>query len=43
MSKLTNTQTLRLNELMRIAKGDDFMSETEYDELVGLMKIRGYH
>jgi hypothetical protein len=33
----------RLNELMRIAKGDEFMSESEFNELLALMKIRGYH
>ena len=43
MSKLTGIQTLRLNELMRIAKDGDYMSEAEYGELAGLMKIRGYH
>jgi len=43
MSKLTQIQTLRLNELMRIARDGDYMSEAEYSELSGLMKIRGYH
>jgi hypothetical protein len=33
----------RLNELMRIAKGDDYMSIAEFEELSALMKMRGYH
>jgi hypothetical protein len=33
----------RLNELMRIAKGDDYMSMAEFEELSALMKMRGYH
>lgn len=33
----------RYNELMRIAKGDEYMSMAEFDELLALMKIRGYH
>ena len=40
---MTNEQTMRYNELMRIAKGNEFMSMTEFDELCMLMKIRGYH
>jgi hypothetical protein len=36
-------QTIRYNELMRIAKGNEFMSATEFDELCALMKVRGYH
>lgn len=43
MSKLTSIQTARYNELMRLAKSDEFMSESEYNELAGLLKIRGYH
>jgi hypothetical protein len=34
---------VRLNELMRIAKGDDYMSIAEFEELSALMKMRGYH
>ena len=41
--KMTNEQTMRYNELMRIAKGNEFMSMSEFDELCMLMKIRGYH
>jgi hypothetical protein len=41
--QMTNEQKLRYNELMRIAKGNEFMSMTEFDELCHLMKIRGYH
>jgi hypothetical protein len=33
----------RLNELMRIAKSDDYMSMAEFEELAALMKMRGYH
>ena len=33
----------RLNELMRIAKSDDYMSMAEFEELSALMKMRGYH
>ena len=40
---MTPQQKIRYNELMRMAKGDDFMSMTEFDELCMLMKIRGYH
>ena len=41
--QMTPQQTIRYNELMRIAKGNEFMSMTEFDELCALMKIRGYH
>ena len=40
---MANYNVARYNELMRISKGDEFMSQTEFDELVGIMKIRGYH
>ncbi len=30
--------TIRYNELMRIAKGDEFMSMTEFEELLALTK-----
>lgn len=40
---MANYNVARYNELMRIAKGDDFMSQTEFDELMAIMKIRGYH
>lgn len=40
---MANYNVARYNELMRIAKGDDFMSQTEFEELCALMKIRGYH
>ena len=40
---MTNEQTMRYNELMRIAKGNEYMSIAEFDELYMLMKIRGYH
>jgi len=36
---MTTQQKLRFNELMRIAKGDEYMSMTEFDELVGLFKL----
>lgn len=32
----------RYNELMRIAKSDEYMSESEFNELSAIMKIRGY-
>ena len=35
----TREQNLRFNELMRIAKGDEYMSMSEFDELVGLFKL----
>ena len=41
--QMTPQQTIRYNELMRIAKGNEFMSMTEFDELCLLLKIRGYH
>jgi hypothetical protein len=40
---MANYNVARYNELMRIAKSDEYMSETEFNELVGIMKIRGYH
>lgn len=42
-SQMANYNVARYNELMRIAKGNEFMSESEFNELVGIMKIRGYH
>jgi hypothetical protein len=42
-NKMTREQTLRLNELMRLAKDGDYFSNAEFDELAMLMKIRGYH
>jgi hypothetical protein len=42
-NQMANYNVARYNELMRIAKSDEFMSETEFNELVGIMKIRGYH
>jgi hypothetical protein len=32
-------QKIRYNELMRIAKGNEFMSMTEFEELLGLTKL----
>jgi ribosomal protein L19E len=32
-------QKIRYNELMRIAKGNEFMSMTEFEELLGLSKL----
>ena len=40
---MANYSVSRYNELMRIAKGDEYMSQTEFDELMAIMKIRGYH
>ena len=41
---MANYSVSRYNELMRIAKADDFiMSQTEFDELYAIMEIRGYH
>lgn len=40
---MANYNVARYNELMRIAKGDEFMSATEFEELCAIMKIRGYH
>jgi hypothetical protein len=42
-SKLNLEQTLRYKELMRIAEHGDYMSNSEYNELSMLLKIRGYH
>ena len=38
---LTNEQKGRYNELMRIAKGDEYMSMTEFEELLALSKKLG--
>jgi hypothetical protein len=38
---LNNEQKARYNELMRIAKGDDYMSMAEFDELLALSKKLG--
>lgn len=35
---MTALQTIRYNELMAIAKGDGFMSNTEFEELLALLK-----
>ena len=40
---MANYNVARYNELMRIAKGDEYMSNAEFDELMSIMKIRGYH
>ena len=40
---MNNQQRLRYNELMRMAKGDEYMSMAEFDELCMLMKVRGSH
>ena len=38
-NKMTkNEMKIRYNELMRIAKGDEFMSMTEFEELLALTK-----
>lgn len=42
-SALTAIQAIRYRELMWIAQFGDFMSNTEFEELSGLMKIRGYN
>jgi len=42
-SKLNLEQTLRYKELMRIAEHGDYMSNSEYNELTMLLRIRGYH
>jgi hypothetical protein len=34
----TAEMKIRYNELMRIAKGDEFMSMTEFEELLALSK-----
>ena len=41
-SALTALQAIRYRELMWIAQFGDFMSQTEFDELGKLMKLRGY-
>lgn len=41
-SGLTAVQAIRYRELMWIAQFGDFMSQTEFDELAKLMKLRGY-
>ena len=40
--QMTREQLIRYNELMRIAKGDDYMSEAEFNELAMLIKMNGY-
>ena len=39
---MTTYSVARYNELMRIAKSDDYMSESEYNELAAIIKLRGY-
>lgn len=41
-STLTAVQAIRYRELMWIAQFGDFMSNTEFDELTKLMKMKGY-
>ncbi len=41
-SALTAVQAIRYRELMWIAQFGDFMSNTEFDELTKLMRLRGY-
>jgi hypothetical protein len=41
-SGLNAVQAIRYRELMWIAQFGDFMSQTEYDELGKLMKLRNY-
>jgi hypothetical protein len=41
-STLTAVQSIRYRELMWIAQFGDFMSNTEFDELTKLMKMKGY-
>lgn len=38
---MTVTEKVRYNELMRVAQYGDYMSETEFDELMGLFKKLG--
>lgn len=38
-SALTALQAIRYRELMSIAQHGDFMSNTEFDELLGLTKL----
>jgi len=40
--KMTPAQIVRYRELMWIAQFGDFMSNTEYEELTQLIKIRNY-
>jgi hypothetical protein len=39
---MTAQQKIRYNELMRIAKSDEYMSMAEFDELANLIKLNGY-
>ena len=41
-SALTAVQAIRYRELMWIAQFGDFMSNTEFDELSKLMKLKNY-
>lgn len=41
-SGLNAVQAIRYRELMYQAQFGDFFSNTEFDELMKLMKIRGY-
>ena len=41
-SALNAVQAIRYRELMWIAQFGDFMSNTEFDELTKLMKMKGY-
>lgn len=40
---MANYSVSRFNELMRIAKSDEYMSEAEFNELTAIFKVRGYH
>lgn len=40
---MTTYSVSRYNELMRIAKSDEYMSMAEFDELMAIFKIRGYN
>jgi hypothetical protein len=42
-STLTAVQAIRYRELMKIAEHGEFMSNTEFDELLKLIKLRGFH
>jgi hypothetical protein len=42
-NQMANYSVSRYNELMRIAKSDEYMSQAEFDELCAIMKVRGYH
>jgi hypothetical protein len=40
---MRNYSVARFNELMNIAKNGEYMAEAEFNELLAIFKVRGYH